>query len=120
MKLFLLPLLLLSLRANEPALVPDGNLITVYTQFAQAPSEAIVEQMKAELDTLMLPAGVRFDWRDLSSANGRDSMAEILVVNFRGGCVEGTILALAHVSGPLGWTHVSDREILPFTEVNCD
>lgn len=98
---------------------PAENQITIYTRFDRLPSSDSIDQMKIELESIILPLGLRLDWRRLDSATGREVLAEILVVNFKGACQCGETIPRGR-SGALGWTHVSEGEVLPFTDVDCD
>jgi hypothetical protein len=42
------------------------------------------------------------------------------VVTFPLRCDTAGLLARSRFEGALGWTHVSDGQILPFTDVSCD
>lgn len=99
---------------------PAENQITIYTQFEHPPGAGPIEHMKTELDEIMASLGLRFDWRSLEAANGREVMAEILVVSFKGTCRSGDLGPEVSRGGALGWTHISDGEVLPFTDVDCD
>jgi hypothetical protein len=46
--------------------------------------------------------------------------AELAVVTFMGRCDTAGLVTRSKIEGALGWTHVSDGQILPFTDVNCD
>jgi hypothetical protein len=102
---------------------PADNLITIYTQYDHPPSAVSLDQMKIELEAIMAPLNLRFGWRPLESASGSDVLAEILVVTFKGTCQTNQTNPLTpggSRKGALGWTHVSDGEVLPFTDVDCD
>jgi hypothetical protein len=91
----------------------------LYTAFQQAPPAAVVNAIQKELDAIMLPAGLRFDWHPLAEAGGRVT-AQLAVIHFKGQCdAEGMRPELGY-PGPLGWTHISDGEILPFIDINCE
>jgi len=93
--------------------------VTLYTQFQQEPSTPLLEAMQDELETIMSPAGLHFDWHALADAGGRVS-SQLAVIHFKGECDVDGLRAEAGFPGPLGWTHISDGEILPFIDVNCD
>ncbi|MGA2132541.1 MAG: hypothetical protein ABSH50_09630 [Bryobacteraceae bacterium] len=97
----------------------DSSQITIYTDFAHSPAAAVIPHMKAELDNIMAPLSLRFDWCSLSEADGRHAVYELVVVRFRGACQVDTLPTPAK-SGPLGWTHVAGGRMLPFTDVDCD
>jgi len=92
--------------------------VTLYTAFQQAPPDAVVEAIRVELDAIMLPAGLRFDWYPLTDAGGRVS-TQLAVIHFKGQCDTEDLRPEWGYPGPLGWTHVSDGEVLPFIDVNC-
>ena len=93
--------------------------VTLYTAFQQAPPDAVVEAIQSELDNIMLPAGLHFDWHPLTEAGGRVS-SQLAVVHFIGQCDTEDLRREWGYPGPLGWTHISDGEILPFIDVNCE
>jgi hypothetical protein len=93
--------------------------VTLYTQFQEEPSGPLLEAMQDELETIMSPAGLHFDWHALADAGGRVS-SQLAVIHFKGGCDVDNLRADPGFPGPLGWTHISDGEILPFIDVNCD
>jgi hypothetical protein len=94
--------------------------ITLYTQFQQAPSEAVLEALQDEVETIMAPIGLQFEWRDLSQTGGHEVSAELAVVSFKGRCDTVGLMPRSKFEGALGWTHVSDGQILPFTDISCD
>jgi len=94
--------------------------ITLYTQFEQAPPDGVLEALQGEVESIMAPIGLRFEWRDLGKGGGHEVSAELAVVTFKGRCDIARLLARGRFEGKLGWTHVSDGQILPFTDVSCD
>jgi hypothetical protein len=94
--------------------------ITLYTQFQQAPPDDVLEALRDEVETIMAPIGLRFEWRDLAQAGGHEVSAELAVVSFKGRCDTAGLVLHSKFEAALGWTHVSDGQILPFTDVSCD
>jgi hypothetical protein len=94
--------------------------ITLYTQFQQAPPAGVLQALRDEVESIMAPIGLRFEWRDLNQTHGHEVSAELAVVTFKGRCDTAGLVARSRIEGALGWTHVSDGQILPFTDVNCD
>jgi len=43
-----------------------------------------------------------------------------VVVSFKGSCDGSAIPSVPVESGALGWTHTSNGEVLPFTDIDCD
>ena len=94
--------------------------ITLYTQFQQAPPGAVLQALRDEVESIMAPIGIRFEWRDLNQTQGHEVSAELAVVTFKGRCDTAGVGTHSRFEGALGWTHVSDGQILPFTDVSCD
>jgi hypothetical protein len=94
--------------------------ITVYTQFEHGYSTAAVDTMRRELGAIMSPLGLEFTWRDLNSSHGNEISEELVVVTFKGKCEMHNEAHFAGEAGALGWTHMSDGAVLPFSDVDCD
>ncbi len=94
--------------------------ITLYTQFQQAPPAGVQQALQEEVEAIMAPIGLRFEWRDLGKTGGHEVFAELAVVTFKGRCDAADLTSRSRFEGALGWTHVSDGLILPFTDINCD
>jgi len=94
--------------------------VTIYTQFAHPPSAVSVEHMKTELDAIMAPLDLHFAWRSLEQVNGHEALFEIVVVSFQGTCRSDQLLPEESPMRALGWTHITDGQVLPFSEVDCD
>ena len=93
--------------------------ITLYTQFDQAPPKCVLQALHDEVASIMAPTGLFFEWRN-QQTGGHGVSAELAVVTFTGRCDTASLMTHAQAGGALGWTHVSDGQILPFTEVSCD
>jgi hypothetical protein len=94
--------------------------ITLYTQYDQAVPEGVQSALQDEVESIMAPIGFHFEWRDLAKSAGHEVSAELAVVAFKGRCDTAGLSARPRFEGALGWTHVSDGQILPFTDVSCD
>ena len=94
--------------------------IRLYIQFQQEPPDAVLESIQEELTTIMVPAGIDFDWRLLSQTKGNEVSVELAVIHFKGTCNTADLSPADAYPGPLGWTHISDGQILPFSDINCD
>jgi hypothetical protein len=94
--------------------------IALYTQFEQAPPGGVLEALQQEVDSIMAPIGLHFQWRDLGKTGGHEVSAELAVITFKGRCDVAGLSTRSRFEGALGWTHVSDGQILPFTDINCD
>jgi hypothetical protein len=95
--------------------------IALYTHFEQEPPEGVLEALHDELDSIMAPMAMTFEWRSLDGVRGNELSVELAVLTFKGRCnVAGLSPQNPSNPGALGWTHVSDGAILPFSDVDCD
>ena len=94
--------------------------IRLYTQFQHQPPDAVLEAIQEELDNIMVPASIDFEWRSLANTLGNEVSVELAVIHFKGTCALKDLEPAEVYPGPLGWTHMSDGEILPFSDINCD
>jgi hypothetical protein len=94
--------------------------ITLYTQFQNEPPQAVLDGLREELESIMQPIGLRFEWRSLNHATGYEVSVELAVITVKGRCDTTGLINRSKVDGALGFTHISDGQILPFTELNCD
>ena len=98
----------------------NTNVIALYNQFTQEPPAAVKTALEDELDTIMGPLGLRFEWRDLHAKGMQAPTAELAVISFKGRCdVSGLNMHEIYGPGPLGWTHISDGQILPYADIDC-
>jgi len=93
--------------------------VTLYMQFQQVPPSLMVQAIQSELAAIMAPTGLQFTWRPLEEA-GQQVSSQLAIVHFKGECDAEGLRQESGFPGPLGWTHISDGEILPFIDVNCD
>jgi hypothetical protein len=92
----------------------------LYTSFQNTMPVAVRHALEDEVEDIMGPLGRHFVWRSLATVKGNEISSELAVLTFKGHCdVEGLTLREIH-PGALGWTHVSDGAILPFSEIDCD
>jgi hypothetical protein len=92
----------------------------LYTQFEHEPSPPILDALKLELSLLMSPVGLSVEWRSPAGPRDGEIFPQLAVVTFKGECDLSGLIPQDVESGALGWTHVTDGQILPFSEVNCD
>ena len=94
--------------------------VRLYTHFQYSPEDTVVDSLEEEMANIMQPAGVELEWRSLETNTGNEVSVELAVIHFKGHCDADGLTAVDGYPGPLGWTHISDGEILPFSDVNCD
>ncbi len=119
MKLFCVCLVAGLLPASGQPRDSSGAPILLYTEFEGAPSPKALDAIHEELDSIMAPMGLEFAWRDLAGDHDETS-SRLAVVHFRGRCDADSMRDPSTHSIALGWTHVSDGVILPFSDVDCD
>lgn len=97
----------------------SGAPILLYTEFEGTPSQTALDAIHEELDSIMTPIGLEIAWRDLAGEHN-ETTSRLAVVHFRGRCDADSVKDPTSHSIALGWTHVSDGVILPFSDVDCD
>ena len=106
---------------GSPARDAHVPVVTIYTQFQKAPAGAVIANLQTELASIFSPTGVQFEWRSLDDPRASEPVAELVVVKFKGDCSASLSLPLGKMdAGALGWTHVSDGDLLPFSDIDCD
>jgi hypothetical protein len=92
----------------------------LYTEYQNDMPPALVSALRAEVEGIMAPIGLKFEWRKLNGDDHAPASVELAVANFKGLCnLEGVTPHKLYI-GALGWTHISEGIILPFADVDCD
>jgi hypothetical protein len=106
---------------HSPAREFETPVVTIYTQFQELPDPTVIKHLQAEVQSILLPVGVQLEWRSLDDPRASEPVAELVVVKFKGRCSAAVSLPGGRIhSGALGWTHVSDGDLLPFSDIDCD
>jgi hypothetical protein len=106
-----------------PVLADDRQVelpSVLYTTFKEPAPPAVVQALEDEVEAIMGPLGRHFAWRPIAGVKGNEISAELAVLTFKGHCDTEGILPREFHPGALGWTHVSDGVILPFSDIDCD
>jgi hypothetical protein len=111
---------LLSTTSASSVLPPGKATLTILLKFDGDSSENSVSAMKTELTTIMKAAGTAVEFRSYEQMIGTDAAGPLVVVKFKGKCRMEPLPVLYDERGPLAFTHSSDGEVLPFSEVSCD
>jgi hypothetical protein len=92
--------------------------LTVILNFEGPHSEASASEMEREAGSIMKPSGVRLVWQ----LRGDQSLHydHLGVVTFRGSCGFGPSLRSYHERGAYASTRITDGDVQPFGEVDCD
>jgi hypothetical protein len=76
--------------------------------------------MRREMDKLMMQASIRVEWKNLSDFVAGTEVQDLVLVKFRGNCRIQPAPVFLDERGPMAFTHTSDGQVLPFSEVLCD
>ncbi len=110
------------LLAVLPALAEERQELPaiLYTSFQQAAPPAVVQALEDEVESIMGSLGRHYEWRSLKGVRGNEVSSELAVLTFKGRCDISVLMNKEINPGALGWTHVSDGVILPFSDIDCD
>jgi hypothetical protein len=98
---------------------PTSRPVMLYLQAEQELPPAVMESLRSELESIMRPIGMRFEWRTMAENTGSEVSEQLAVVTLKGRCDASDLPVHSNSPGALGWTHVSDGVILPFTDLDC-
>jgi cytochrome c553 len=93
--------------------------VAVYTSFENEPSPFVLDSIRSEVNSLMAPLKIPFEWRTLSKSAVEGAAVQLAVVTFKGSCTSNDNAFFRSVTSPLGWTHITDGVVLPFADVDC-
>lgn len=93
--------------------------VAVYTSFENEPSPFVLDSIRSEVDSLMAPLKIPFEWRTISKHAMDGAAVQLAVVTFKGGCTVNDSAFFRGVTSPLAWTHITDGVVLPFADVDC-
>ena len=105
--------------ASEPKIVAPAPIM-LYMQFEVTPPQEVLDAFQSETEAIMEPIGIRLEWRALNSSRAEEVATELAVVTVKGRCDLAGMGLRSKVEGALGFTHMSDGQILPFAELSCD
>ncbi len=96
-----------------------GPLTLVISTERPLPS-ATEAEMHREMDQLMKQASIQVEWKQLSDFAAGTEVHDLVLVKFRGKCRIDPTPVILDERGPMAFTHTSDGEVLPFSEVLCE
>jgi len=95
--------------------------VTIILRFDQRHSDPAVNEMKRELQDVMHDSSVELSWRSSGEISPSESFAQLVVVTFHGSCETKPFAPpLPDEPVALAYSHVSDGQVIPFAEVECD
>lgn len=102
--------------------MPSPPAVGLYLDFEKPTPSATIESMKAEVERILAPSGLRLEWQMLQDPRGGQNFADLAVVRFHGVCSipddAGTDWDIKPFP-PLASTQVVDGHVLPYTDVAC-
>jgi hypothetical protein len=109
------------------AVTDEGSrpAVAIFMDFDSKPGDASVAVMKHEAEALLKASGVDLNWQMLDPSHGTKPSPGLVVVRFRGRCRVEAWPQPGEDDAPvgthtLGFTHVSNGQVLPFSEIECD
>jgi hypothetical protein len=111
---------LLALCASFQSGAAAAAPVTLYTDFQTSAPQAVVEALREEVDSIMSPMGIRFEWWPLSGFRTERDSTVVVVAHFEARCDVSGLVMRENQPGSLGWTEISDGAVLPFIHVDCE
>jgi hypothetical protein len=109
----------MSLAAADVDISSQPPTLTVFLRGGCDCAKESLEAMKEEAGSILEEAGLVTDWRPMEESHGMEPVPALVVVSLKGKCsLTDPCPPTAH--GPFGWTHITDNEILPFCDIDCD
>lgn len=96
------------------------NPITVVVSAERPLAPEAMKELQAELANLLKQGNRPVEWKRLDEMGVGVSVSDLVMVKFRGDCRMELSPMLLDERGPLAFTHTTDGEVLPFSEVLCD
>jgi hypothetical protein len=99
---------------------PHFNDVAVYYNFQHEPESSVIEAFEHETASILSPMGDPIAWRPMEEGNSWQPTAQLAVLTFLGDCNALSVELHRSNLRALGITHLSDGEIIPFSEIDCD
>jgi len=93
--------------------------VAIYTDFRQPAPPGVADALRAEVDAIMEPAGLQFEWRSLADFRLETATVALVVAHFEGRCNTEGLVMRDNQPGSLGWAEIRDGAIVPFIHVDC-
>lgn len=96
------------------------NPLTVVVTSERPLAPEAMRELQAEMANLLKQANRPVEWKRLDEMGVGVSVSDLVMVKFRGDCRMELSPMLLDERGPLAFTHTTEGEVLPFSEVLCD
>ncbi len=100
--------------------VHASSAVTLILQFDEEYSTKSVTAMKLEVASIIEGSGISVDWRLRDDVKSSDTFENLVVVHFHGACAMQGIPFMPDERGYYAYTRLSDGEMLPYSDVECD
>ena len=100
------------------AVAAERPTVGLLTAFPSDVSPAVRNEFRRETERAIQTAGVDLVWRDLGESQSEESFDRLVVLRFKSDC-SSRPAQTRPLAFPLGLTHVSDGQVLPFVELDC-
>jgi hypothetical protein len=109
------------LRGGSPA-APDvpHQEVLILARFESPSSARTIREMQQELDVILASVGVKVDWVIGADQVEIPSALRPVTATFRGRCEANKAVPVRVQYGTLGRTLITDGEIRPYVELECD
>jgi len=101
------------------AAAAQSQQLTLVVSSEVSQSTPAYDEMRRETARLVSPAAYTLFWIPKTSAAQGDSFEHLVVIQFRGTCAAGAGVPVLP-AGSLATSSVSDGQVLPFVQVDCD
>jgi hypothetical protein len=106
--------------ASSPERISNLAPVTLFVQGQELMPPAVLNSLRDEVAAILAPAGFRFRWYSVRETEAAGLSIELAVVTFRGPCdVPGSLSPGQLQAHALGFTSITNGEILPFTTIDC-
>ena len=102
----------------SPELQPPT--VGVMLKFDRKPAHAFLKHLQAEVGAIFQPAGLDLRWEILGDKKTPGTYNRVVVVEMHGRCEPVEAAVTPSGSDRLGWTNLSDGEVLPYAALDCD
>jgi hypothetical protein len=94
--------------------------LRVYTEYQGTAPDDVQRAMQEEFESIMAPIGWQTAWTPIDHLGQGQISVSLAVIRFAGSCDAANLIGTPQKTDVLGLTYVSDGDVLPYSDVNCD
>jgi hypothetical protein len=99
---------------------PLETTLAIITRFDHLDRNPAFQEMRRELDHILRPLGLRIEWWPAEEDPPGRTTNHLVTVWFRGECSDRDDPPEQAGNKQLGLTHITDGELLPYVEIDCE